>query len=168
MLRKKPFYYYLVNVGSSLPCQCLCIPDTHHVDNMCIPNIICPSSYYLIDVRSSLLCLYVSCYDTLTYTILSVTHHLIVLSQVVKYPSDSVAIVVVMSLLGFVGFTLYPVCFELGVECTYPVPESVSSGIIVITGSVRSLVKSILCTHPPLTLTPKPTTYFNTYTHHLL
>ena len=37
---------------------------------------------------------------------------------------------------GFFGFALYPIALELGVECTFPVAEATSAGLLVISGWV--------------------------------
>lgn len=35
---------------------------------------------------------------------------------------------------GFFGFALFPIALELGVECTYPVAEGTSAGLLQISG----------------------------------
>lgn len=46
--------------------------------------------------------------------------------------------------MGMFGFSLYPACMETAVECTYPVAEATSSGLLFISGYVR-LEHEILC-----------------------
>ncbi|XP_070692908.1 solute carrier family 49 member A3 [Pempheris klunzingeri] len=48
------------------------------------------------------------------------------------------AIAAVCSLFGFFGFSIYPVAMELSVECTYPVGEATSAGLIFVSGQVQS------------------------------
>lgn len=44
------------------------------------------------------------------------------------------AVATVCSLFGFFGFSIYPVAMELSVECTYPVGEATSAGLIFVSG----------------------------------
>lgn len=44
------------------------------------------------------------------------------------------AIAVVCSLLGLFGNSGYPVAMELSVECSYPVGEATSTGLIIMSG----------------------------------
>ena len=39
---------------------------------------------------------------------------------------------------GLFGFALFPIALELGVECTYPVAEGTSAGLLQISGSVHN------------------------------
>lgn len=48
-----------------------------------------------------------------------------------------VAIAAVCSLLGFFGNSGYPVAMELSVECSYPVGEATSTGLIIMSGYGR-------------------------------
>ena len=45
-----------------------------------------------------------------------------------------VALVVIAGVFGFFAFALMPVCLEVGVECTYPVAEATSAGLMWMTG----------------------------------
>ncbi|XP_064629895.1 solute carrier family 49 member A3-like [Lineus longissimus] len=45
-----------------------------------------------------------------------------------------------LALFGFFGFALYPVCLELGVECTFPVAEGTSAGFLMISGQIIGVV----------------------------
>ncbi|XP_076143346.1 solute carrier family 49 member A3-like [Alosa pseudoharengus] len=51
---------------------------------------------------------------------------------------------VMCSLFGLFGFSIYPVAMELTVECSYPVGEATSAGLIFIAGQVLSLVYMII------------------------
>ncbi|XP_066576328.1 solute carrier family 49 member A3 isoform X3 [Amia ocellicauda] len=44
------------------------------------------------------------------------------------------AIAAASSLFGFFGFSIYPVAMELSVECSYPIGEATSAGLIFISG----------------------------------
>ncbi|XP_060707556.1 solute carrier family 49 member A3 [Hemiscyllium ocellatum] len=44
---------------------------------------------------------------------------------------------VVCSLFGLLGFSIYPVGMELGVECSYPVGEATSAGLIFVSGQLQ-------------------------------
>jgi len=54
--------------------------------------------------------------------------------QLARYQAHPVLMAVVIALLGFFGFALYPVCLELSVESTYPVAEATSAGFLIISG----------------------------------
>ncbi|XP_061490954.1 solute carrier family 49 member A3 isoform X2 [Rhineura floridana] len=47
--------------------------------------------------------------------------------------NQTYAVAVLSSLFGFFGFAIYPVAMELAVECSYPVGEGTSSGLIFVT-----------------------------------
>jgi FLVCR family MFS transporter 7 len=54
--------------------------------------------------------------------------------QVSRMPDHQIVLAVLISLVGFFGFAITPVCLELGVECTYPAAEATSTGFIIICG----------------------------------
>ena len=43
-------------------------------------------------------------------------------------------IITSLALFGFFGFGMYPICFELGVECVYPISEGTSAGLMAMSG----------------------------------
>jgi len=43
---------------------------------------------------------------------------------------------VVSTVLGFLAVGIYPMCLEVGVETTYPIDESISTGAIVVMGQI--------------------------------
>ncbi|CAJ0584547.1 unnamed protein product, partial [Mesorhabditis spiculigera] len=49
---------------------------------------------------------------------------------------------VVASICGFgcFGFAIYPIGLELGVECTYPVAEATSTGLIIMIGQILGVI----------------------------
>lgn len=53
---------------------------------------------------------------------------------------QEVAVAVACSFFGLFGFSIYPVAMELCVECTFPVGEAASTGLIFISGQVQSVV----------------------------
>lgn len=55
-------------------------------------------------------------------------------SQVCQMPGQKAAVAAVCSLFGFFGFSTYPIAMELSVECSYPVGEATSAGLIFISG----------------------------------
>ncbi|KAE8277048.1 hypothetical protein D5F01_LYC25188 [Larimichthys crocea] len=57
---------------------------------------------------------------------------------------QNVAVAAVCSLFGFFGFAIYPVAMELSVECSYPVGEATSAGLIFISGQVQSVLYIII------------------------
>ncbi|XP_069564053.1 solute carrier family 49 member A3 [Brachyistius frenatus] len=65
-------------------------------------------------------------------------------SVVSLMPRQKVAVAAVCSLFGFFGFSIYPVVMELSVECSYPVGEATSAGLIFISGQVQSALYILL------------------------
>lgn len=49
-------------------------------------------------------------------------------------PQQKAAVAVVCSLFGFFGFSIFPVIMELSVECSYPVGEASSAGLVFVSG----------------------------------
>ncbi|KAG7237978.1 hypothetical protein INR49_031494 [Caranx melampygus] len=64
--------------------------------------------------------------------------------QVSLMPQQEVAVAAVCSLFGFFGFSIYPVAMELSVECSYPVGEATSAGLIFVSGQVQSVLYIVL------------------------
>ncbi|XP_066468724.1 solute carrier family 49 member A3 [Tiliqua scincoides] len=58
--------------------------------------------------------------------------------------NQTYAVATVSSLFGFFGFASYPVSMELAVECSYPVGEGMSSGLIFVTSQVQGVLFMIL------------------------
>lgn len=52
--------------------------------------------------------------------------------QVSQFRNQTYALAVISSVFGFFGFAIYPVALELAVECSYPVGEGTSSGLIFV------------------------------------
>ncbi|TSK45880.1 Major facilitator superfamily domain-containing protein 7 [Bagarius yarrelli] len=66
---------------------------------------------------------------------------------------QKVIIGAVCALFGLFGFAIYPIAMELSVECSYPVGEATSAGLVFISGQIQSIVYTTLLT----TLTTKLT-----------
>ncbi|XP_005726656.1 solute carrier family 49 member A3 [Pundamilia nyererei] len=58
----------------------------------------------------------------------------IAFSVVSLMPQQKVAVAAVCSFFGFFGFSIYPVAMELSVECSYPVGEATSAGLVFVSG----------------------------------
>ncbi|KAM8909276.1 solute carrier family 49 member A3 isoform 2-T2 [Spinachia spinachia] len=55
-------------------------------------------------------------------------------SVVALMEQQKVAVALVCSLFGLFGFSIYPVAMELSVECSYPVGEATSAGLVFVSG----------------------------------
>ncbi|KAL7858412.1 hypothetical protein AOLI_G00185140 [Acnodon oligacanthus] len=53
-------------------------------------------------------------------------------------------VLAVCALFGLFGFAIYPVAMELSVECSYPVGEATSAGLIFISGQIQSIIYIVL------------------------
>jgi len=62
--------------------------------------------------------------------------------QVAQYAELEVVLALLCAACGFVGLALYPVCFELSVECSFPVGEGTAAGFLVLSGFVH-----LCCNH---------------------
>eukprot|EP00468_Gymnochlora_sp_CCMP2014_P003640 CAMPEP_0167754196 /NCGR_PEP_ID=MMETSP0110_2-20121227/8133_1 /TAXON_ID=629695 /ORGANISM="Gymnochlora sp., Strain CCMP2014" /LENGTH=485 /DNA_ID=CAMNT_0007640043 /DNA_START=8 /DNA_END=1465 /DNA_ORIENTATION=- len=58
---------------------------------------------------------------------------------VVLRPNNFAALAIVISCLGFFMLPLLPISIECIVECTYPTPEEITSGIMISMGNVLSI-----------------------------
>ncbi|XP_036407290.1 solute carrier family 49 member A3-like [Megalops cyprinoides] len=66
------------------------------------------------------------------------------LAVVSQLRDQKAAVAAMCSLFGFFGFSIYPVAMELSVECSYPVGEASSAGLLFISGQVQSIVYIII------------------------
>ncbi|XP_039614175.1 solute carrier family 49 member A3 [Polypterus senegalus] len=64
-----------------------------------------------------------------------------VLSQMMN---QKPALAVICSLFGMFGFAIYPISLELAVECSYPVGEATSAGLIFISGQIQGVIFIVL------------------------
>lgn len=58
--------------------------------------------------------------------------------------NQTYALATIGSLFGFFGFAAYPVSLELAVECSYPVGEGMSSGLIFVISQVQGVILMIV------------------------
>ncbi|XP_057706394.1 solute carrier family 49 member A3 isoform X2 [Corythoichthys intestinalis] len=72
---------------------------------------------------------------------------------------QNVAVAIVCSLFGFFGYSIYPVAMELSVECSYPVGEASTAGLIFISGQIFSICYTVLLQSvaTPLAESPRST-----------
>ncbi|XP_055080562.1 solute carrier family 49 member A3 isoform X2 [Periophthalmus magnuspinnatus] len=68
-------------------------------------------------------------------------------SVVALMPGQQAAVAVVCSLFGFFGFSVYPVAMELSVECSYPVGEATSAGLIFASGASDATGRTVCLFH---------------------
>uniref|UniRef100_A0A8C2ZW06 Solute carrier family 49 member 3 n=1 Tax=Cyclopterus lumpus TaxID=8103 RepID=A0A8C2ZW06_CYCLU len=66
------------------------------------------------------------------------------------------AVAVVCSLFGFFGFSIYPVAMELSVECSYPVGEATSAGLLFVSGQIQSVLYIVLLQSLTIRLADSP------------
>ncbi|XP_060742363.1 solute carrier family 49 member A3 [Tachysurus vachellii] len=57
---------------------------------------------------------------------------------------QKIVIGLVCAFFGLFGFATYPVAMELSVECSYPVGEATSAGLVFISGQIQSIVYTVL------------------------
>lgn len=69
----------------------------------------------------------------------------IALTLISQRPNMPAALVIVAGIFGFFAFALMPVCLEVGVECTYPVAEATSAGLMWMTGQLSGIVIVLVC-----------------------
>ncbi|KAJ8015536.1 hypothetical protein DPEC_G00027150 [Dallia pectoralis] len=58
--------------------------------------------------------------------------------------NQELAVAITCSLFGLFGFSIYAVAMELSVECSYPVGEATSAGLIFISGQIQSVACILL------------------------
>ncbi|NXH20773.1 S49A3 protein, partial [Bucco capensis] len=60
------------------------------------------------------------------------------------FRNQDVMLAITTSLFGFFGFATYPVAMELAVECSYPVGEGTSTGLIFVASQIVGVILMIL------------------------
>ncbi|XP_027758562.1 solute carrier family 49 member A3 isoform X2 [Empidonax traillii] len=65
-------------------------------------------------------------------------------SNASRFRHQAVMLAISSSLFGFFGFAIYPIAMELAVECSYPVGEGTSTGLIFVASQVEGVVLMIL------------------------
>lgn len=93
--------------------------------NMCLTSLGC-SAFAVVSER---MWFYFSLLE-----ICSRSQGVVFVRQVSQLKDMKVAIGAACAWFGLFGFSVYPVAMELGVECSYPVGEATSSGLIFISG----------------------------------
>ncbi|XP_023361987.1 solute carrier family 49 member A3 [Sarcophilus harrisii] len=68
----------------------------------------------------------------------------IAFAVVSQLPDQKVWVALVCSLFGFFGFSICPISFELAVECSYPVGEATSTGLIFVIGQIEGVIIMLL------------------------
>uniref|UniRef100_F6XEJ5 Solute carrier family 49 member 3 n=1 Tax=Monodelphis domestica TaxID=13616 RepID=F6XEJ5_MONDO len=68
----------------------------------------------------------------------------IAFAVVSQFQKQMVLIAVVSSLFGFFGFSICPISFELAVECSYPVGEGASTGLVFVIGQIEGVIIMVL------------------------
>ncbi|XP_077201707.1 LOW QUALITY PROTEIN: solute carrier family 49 member A3 [Paroedura picta] len=57
-----------------------------------------------------------------------------------QFRNQTYLLAVISSCFGFFGFAIYPVTMELAVECSYPVGEGTSSGLIFVASQILGVI----------------------------
>ncbi|XP_025955135.2 solute carrier family 49 member A3 [Dromaius novaehollandiae] len=68
----------------------------------------------------------------------------IVFAVASRFRHQAITLAIASSLFGFFGFAIYPVAMELAVECSYPVGEGTSTGLIFVASQVQGVILMIL------------------------
>ncbi|XP_056295291.1 solute carrier family 49 member A3 isoform X1 [Pseudoliparis swirei] len=68
----------------------------------------------------------------------------IAFSVVFLLKRQKAAVAAACSIFGFFGFSVFPVAMELSVECSYPVGEATSSGLLFVSGQIQSILYIVL------------------------
>jgi len=66
--------------------------------------------------------------------------------QMALHDNLAVFIAIAAALLGLTGLATYPVGLEMSAECSYPVSQTLSTGMIVLSGQIQSALYIILVT----------------------
>ncbi|XP_015272899.1 PREDICTED: major facilitator superfamily domain-containing protein 7-like [Gekko japonicus] len=74
-----------------------------------------------------------------------------------QFRNQTYALAVISSIFGFFGFATYPIYMELAVECSYPVGEGTSSGLIFVASQILGVIFMVLLRS--LAVEMKNTTY---------
>uniref|UniRef100_A0A8C8RI95 Solute carrier family 49 member 3 n=1 Tax=Pelusios castaneus TaxID=367368 RepID=A0A8C8RI95_9SAUR len=64
----------------------------------------------------------------------------IAFATVSRFRNQTVPLALISSLFGFFGFSIYPVSMELAVECSYPVGEGTSTGLVFVSGQIQGII----------------------------
>ncbi|XP_062985172.1 solute carrier family 49 member A3 [Elgaria multicarinata webbii] len=61
-----------------------------------------------------------------------------------QFRNQTYALAAISSLFGFFGFASYPIAMELAVECSYPVGEGTTSGLIFVISQILGVLLMVL------------------------
>ncbi|XP_065405859.1 solute carrier family 49 member A3 isoform X2 [Chrysemys picta bellii] len=61
-----------------------------------------------------------------------------------QFRNQAFPLALISSLFGFFGFSIYPVAMELAVECSYPVGEGTSTGLIFVSSQIQGVILMLL------------------------
>ncbi|XP_039422771.1 solute carrier family 49 member A3 isoform X3 [Corvus cornix cornix] len=65
-------------------------------------------------------------------------------SNTSRFRHQAIMLAITSSLFGFFGFAIYPIAMELAVECSYPVGEGTSTGLIFVASQIEGVILMIL------------------------
>ncbi|XP_074994313.1 solute carrier family 49 member A3 isoform X1 [Calonectris borealis] len=68
----------------------------------------------------------------------------IVFAVTSRFRHQAVTLAITSSLFGFFGFAIYPIAMELAVECSYPVGEGTSTGLIFVASQIEGVILMVL------------------------
>lgn len=66
--------------------------------------------------------------------------------QMALHPNLAIFIAIAAAFLGLMGLATYPVGLEMSAECSYPVSQTLSTGMIVLSGQIQSVIYILLVT----------------------
>ncbi|XP_043370180.1 solute carrier family 49 member A3 isoform X2 [Dermochelys coriacea] len=81
-----------------------------------------------------------TCFSTLLEQILCVKGY----SNMSQFRNQAIPLALISSLFGFFGFSIYPIAMELAVECSYPVGEGTSTGLIFVSSQIQGVILMLL------------------------
>ncbi|NXU49407.1 S49A3 protein, partial [Turnix velox] len=61
-----------------------------------------------------------------------------------RFRHQTILLAITSSLFGFFGFATYPIAMELAVECSYPVGEGTSTGLIFVASQIEGAILMVL------------------------
>uniref|UniRef100_A0A8C3RX49 Solute carrier family 49 member 3 n=1 Tax=Chelydra serpentina TaxID=8475 RepID=A0A8C3RX49_CHESE len=142
LLRNKPYVILMVCFGagigmftcfSALLEQILCIKGYSDVRPFCILSIICHLLATLILSNKHLP------QGPLLWLSLGFVSSISLCGM-----NQAIPLALISSLFGFFGFSIYPVAMELAVECSYPVGEGTSTGLIFVSSQIQGVILMLL------------------------
>jgi FLVCR family MFS transporter 7 len=68
-------------------------------------------------------------------------------------------ILIVCFLFGVMGLAMYPVGLEMSTECTFPVAETTSTGLVVLSGQIQAVIFMAIMTQFSKPLSPEKESY---------